>query len=116
MDLRQKKGNSNPRVFVNGWAEKFTNLHDRNMRRELTKSDIAHARVLMNTKPNLLTEDGILLKEEAKVQVEYYERMVTMNKILPKQTYSLKDENHAIGTDDFLLTAHKGEFDSATNS
>lgn len=112
LELRQENGNSNPREYVKKWSDKLDKVFERRTRPELTKSDINDAKKMMRTRVDYFTEEGLILREEAKAQVEYYDRMMQLNKVIPKESYNLSStaiETTAVGPDNFLRMAHVGE-------
>jgi hypothetical protein len=54
-DLRRAVGSSNPRQFVNGWANKLEKCFERRKKSELTKQDIDDAKAFANVHDDYLT-------------------------------------------------------------
>jgi hypothetical protein len=53
------------------------------------------------------------LKDEAKAQVDYYQKMINLSRILPQKISTVNNDTDVVGPDKFLLTAHTGEFKEA---
>lgn len=78
LDLRRTKGNSNPRRFVSGWANKLEKCFERKKKAGLSTQDVDDAKAFAKIRDIFLTQDGIPLKEEAMAQVEYYKNMMKL--------------------------------------
>ena len=109
LHLRQIKGGTNVRYVVNKWSESIGNCLDRRKRSELTWRDMEDAKQFAHIDDKWLTKDGLVLKEEAKAQISYFNRMTRLNKSLPNKTFKISSTDEAISPDNFLLTAHTGE-------
>ena len=62
-----------------------------------------------------LTNKGKVLKDEAKAQIDYYQKMINLSRILPQKISTVNNDTDAVGPDKFLLTAHTGEFKESMN-
>lgn len=100
--LRGRKGNSNPSSILRPWGEKVTLCLSRRKRHELLSVDITNARSFAVINDECFTEDGKQLKREARAQVEYVDKMASLVKILPPNTYNLTEKGSAPSSNAFL--------------
>ena len=83
--LRAARGNSNPRMVIKRWGKTLSACIERRQRQVLSASDLDDALSFAKVSNNQLGPAGILLKEEAKQQVEYVKYMSQLDRRIPTQ-------------------------------
>ncbi len=94
LEMKQLTGNSNSRCWVKKWAKSTALCLNRMMRYELTREDIADAKRFSLIAKKFLTEDGIILKEESLAQMDYFKRVVSLNKYKMSSIEDVISPNH----------------------
>ena len=96
-NLRKKEGSSNPSKPLGSWGKVLSQCLERRERSVLTSSDLDDASSFSSTPNSHLGPAGLLLKNEAKAQVEYGIYMSKLNVRLKNKPYQTIGDNSVPG-------------------